>query len=85
MPAKDELARRRHEKLVDRLERLVLAGLMPQYEGYYGQLILSRDDLSLNGRCRSVPREAASRELARHRIKVSSPISRLAGGLIQGA
>ncbi|WP_431993335.1 hypothetical protein [Streptomyces albogriseolus] len=42
MPAKDELARRRYEKLVERLESLMRAGLKPQYEGYYGQLILGR-------------------------------------------
>ncbi|MEU5139216.1 hypothetical protein [Streptomyces sp. NPDC021139] len=58
MPAKDELARRRHEKLVDRLETLVRAGLKPQYEGYYGQLILSRDDLTEVGKLKDVRRAA---------------------------
>ncbi|MFC7898294.1 hypothetical protein [Streptomyces sp. NPDC057381] len=58
MPAKDELARRRHEKLVDRLETLMRAGLKPQYEGYYGQLILSRDDLTVVGELKDVRRAA---------------------------
>ncbi|MFE8977152.1 hypothetical protein [Streptomyces cyaneofuscatus] len=37
MPVKDELARHRYEKLVDRLESLTRTGLKPEYEGYYGQ------------------------------------------------
>ncbi|GJF23328.1 hypothetical protein [Streptomyces sp. HO565] len=58
MPAKDELARRRHEKLVGRLETLMRAGLKPQYEGYYGQLILGRDDLTETGELKDVQRAA---------------------------
>ncbi|MFJ5038141.1 hypothetical protein [Streptomyces parvulus] len=46
MPSEDELARRRYEKLVDRLETLMRAGLNPMYEGYYGQLVLGREDLT---------------------------------------
>lgn len=33
MPAKDELARRRYEKLGDRLEGLMRASLKPRYRG----------------------------------------------------
>ncbi|MFZ4155560.1 hypothetical protein [Streptomyces pseudogriseolus] len=58
MPAKDELARRRYEKLVDRLESLMRAGLKPQYEGYYGQLILGRDDLTEMGGLEDLRRAA---------------------------
>ncbi|MEV0317147.1 hypothetical protein ACIBKX_36645 [Streptomyces sp. NPDC050658] len=49
MPAKDELGRRRYERLVDLLESMMRATLKPQYEGYYGQLILSGDDLAEMG------------------------------------
>jgi hypothetical protein len=59
MPAKDELARRRHEKLVDRLESLMRASLKPQQcEGHYGQLILGRDDLTEMGELKDVRRAA---------------------------
>lgn len=60
MPAKDELARRRYEKLVDRLESLMHAALKPEYEGYYGQLILNADDLAEMGDLKDV------RSAARH-------------------
>ncbi|MFD4508016.1 hypothetical protein [Streptomyces sp. NPDC058457] len=49
MPAKDELARRRYEKLVDRLEGLMRASLKPRHQGYHGQLILSSGDLEEMG------------------------------------
>jgi len=65
MPAMDELARRRHEKLVDRLESLMRAVLKPEYEGYYGQLILGTDDLAEMGELKDVRR--AARE-AGHRL-----------------
>ncbi|MFJ2674721.1 hypothetical protein [Streptomyces sp. NPDC087525] len=58
MPAKDELARRRHEKLVERLGSLMRAALKPEYEGYYGQLILSADDLAEMGELKDVRRAA---------------------------
>ncbi|MHB9861068.1 hypothetical protein [Streptomyces sp. YIM S03343] len=58
MPAKDELARRRHERLVDRLESMMRAVLKPQYEGYYGQLILDGDDLADMGELSDVRRAA---------------------------
>lgn len=37
MTAKDELARRRYEHLVDRPEGLPRASLKPEYAGYYGR------------------------------------------------
>ncbi|MER7739798.1 hypothetical protein ABTX34_16040 [Streptomyces sp. NPDC096538] len=58
MPAKDELARRRYEKLVDRLETLLRASLDPAYEGYYGQLILGREDLAEMGELKDLRRAA---------------------------
>jgi hypothetical protein len=58
MPAKDELARRRYEKLVDRLESLMRAALKPEYEGYYGQLVLSGDDLAEMGELKDIRRAA---------------------------
>ncbi|RZB17483.1 hypothetical protein StrepF001_22650 [Streptomyces sp. F001] len=63
MPAKNELARRRYEKLVDRLESLMRAALKPQYNGYYGQLILSGDDLAEMGELKDIRR--AAREAGR--------------------
>ncbi|MFB8087178.1 hypothetical protein [Streptomyces sp. NPDC055992] len=64
MPAEDELARRRYEKLVGRLESMMRAALKPQYKGYYGQLILNGDDLAEMGELKDVrraAREAANR------------------------
>ncbi|MEV7864283.1 hypothetical protein AB0O86_37450 [Streptomyces hirsutus] len=58
MPAKNELSRRRYEKLVDRLESLMRAALKPQYEGYLGQLVLGSDDLAEMGDLKDV-RQAA--------------------------
>ncbi|MFJ1554346.1 hypothetical protein [Streptomyces mirabilis] len=63
MPVKDELARRRHEKLVDQLESLMRTTLWPEYQGYYGQLILSGDDLTDMGELKDVRR--AAREAGR--------------------
>ena len=63
MPVKDELARRRYEKLVDRLESLMRAALKPEYQGYYGQLILSGDDLAVLGELKDV--RHAAREAGR--------------------
>ncbi|MFK0160859.1 hypothetical protein ACIQVK_53640 [Streptomyces sp. NPDC090493] len=65
MPAKDELAGRRYEKLVDRLEAQMQHTLKPEYAGYYGQLILSGDDLAEMGQLKDVRR--AARE-AGHRL-----------------
>ncbi|CAM5419301.1 hypothetical protein SALBM311S_10953 [Streptomyces alboniger] len=63
MPVEDELARRRYVKLVDRLESLMLAALRPEYQGYYGQLILNSDDLAEMGELKDVRR--AAREAGR--------------------
>ncbi|WP_171116597.1 MULTISPECIES: hypothetical protein [unclassified Streptomyces] len=63
MPVKDELARRRFEKLVDRLESLMRTALKPEYQGYYGQLFLSGDDLAEMGELKDVRR--AAREAGR--------------------
>ncbi|MDX2820954.1 hypothetical protein PV416_07590 [Streptomyces ipomoeae] len=58
MPVKDDLARRRYEKLIDRLESLMRAALKPEYQGYYGHLILSSDDLAEMGELKDVRRAA---------------------------
>lgn len=58
MPATDELARRRYEKLVGRLESMMRAALKPQYKGYYGQLILNGADLAEMGELKDVRRAA---------------------------
>ncbi|MFD6336453.1 hypothetical protein [Streptomyces sp. NPDC060131] len=63
MPVKDELARRRYEKLVDRLESLMRAAVKPEYQGYYGQLILSSNDLAEMDELKDVRR--AAREAGR--------------------
>ncbi|GAA2407525.1 hypothetical protein [Streptomyces coeruleofuscus] len=64
MPVKDELARRRYEKLIDRLESMMRAVLRPEYQGYHGQLVLSGDDLAEMGELKDVrhaAREAGCR------------------------
>ncbi|MEU0687741.1 hypothetical protein [Streptomyces uncialis] len=64
MTAKDELAPRRYEHLVDRLEGLLRASLKPEYAGYYGQLILGAERLEELGGLQDVrraAREAGSR------------------------
>jgi hypothetical protein len=58
MPVKDEPARRRHEKLVERLESLMRAAPKPKYRGYYEQLILGSDDLAEVGELKDVRRAA---------------------------
>ncbi|MEU7150614.1 hypothetical protein AB0B15_21625 [Streptomyces sp. NPDC045456] len=63
MPAKDELAKRRYDNLVDRLESLMEAALKPGYQGYYGQLILSSGDLEEMGDLKDV--RGAAREAGR--------------------
>ncbi|MET8574295.1 hypothetical protein [Streptomyces sp. NPDC005012] len=63
MPAKDELAQRRYERLIDRLESLMRAALKPQHEGYYGQLVIGTDDLADMGELKDVRR--AAREAGR--------------------
>ncbi|WP_336215082.1 hypothetical protein [Nonomuraea sp. LPB2021202275-12-8] len=56
--AKDELAERRFRKLVDHLHETMGAGLKPEYRGYYGQLILSRDAVAELGEVAEVRRAA---------------------------
>ncbi|MFF8397525.1 hypothetical protein [Streptomyces sp. NPDC016172] len=63
MPVKNELARRRYEKLVDHLESLMRASLKPRYRGYHGPLILSSGDLEEMGELKDVRR--AAREAGR--------------------
>ncbi|MFE9815921.1 hypothetical protein [Streptomyces sp. NBC_00236] len=76
MPIKDELARRRYQNMVDRLESLMKAGLKPQYKGYYGQLVLSSSDLEEMGELKDVRR--AAREAGRR--LGWNPTTTLAGG-----
>ncbi|MYY11795.1 hypothetical protein GT204_23530 [Streptomyces sp. SID4919] len=64
MTAKDELALRRYEHLVDRLEGLLRASLKQEYAGYYGQLIVGAERLEELGGLKDVrraAREAGSR------------------------
>ncbi|MFB7598899.1 hypothetical protein [Streptomyces sp. NPDC056160] len=63
MAVRDELARRRYEKLIDRLESMMRAALKPQFQGYHGQLILSSDDLAELGELKDV--RHAAREAGR--------------------
>lgn len=63
MAVTDELARRRYEKLIDRLESMMRAALKPQFQGYHGQLILSGDDLAELGDLKDV--RHAAREAGR--------------------
>lgn len=50
MARKEELSPRRYRNLVDHLENLMRASLKPEYEGYYGHLILSSEDLAELGK-----------------------------------
>ncbi|MFE5029234.1 hypothetical protein ACFRAO_39575 [Streptomyces sp. NPDC056656] len=63
MPSKDELAQRRYEHLVEHLAGLLRASLKPEYEGYYGQLILSAERLEELGALDDIRR--AAREAGR--------------------
>ncbi|MFJ9207212.1 hypothetical protein [Streptomyces sp. NPDC102264] len=72
----DEPTRRRYEKLIDRLESLMRAALKPEYQGYYGRLILVSDDLAETASSRTSQR--AAREAGRR--LGWKPITRLAGG-----
>ncbi|GAA2620155.1 hypothetical protein [Streptomyces axinellae] len=76
MPKKDELSQRRHRNLVDHLEDLMRAALKPEYEGYYGQLILGSGDLAELGELGDVRR--AAREAGRRLYW--KPVTRLVGG-----
>ncbi|KND45763.1 hypothetical protein IQ64_04860 [Streptomyces stelliscabiei] len=57
------MARRRYQKLIDRLEALMQEALKPEYQGYFGQLILSGDDLEETAELKDVRR--AARETGR--------------------
>ncbi|MEU3193234.1 hypothetical protein ABZ686_21935 [Streptomyces sp. NPDC006992] len=63
MSNKDELSQRRYRNLVDHLEGLMRAGLKPEYEGYYRQLILSSDEMTELGELNNIRR--AAREAGR--------------------
>ncbi len=63
MVRKDELSPRRYRNLVDHLENLMRTSLKPEYEGYYGQLILSSEDLAELGKLADIRR--AAREAGR--------------------
>lgn len=58
MPKKDELSRSRYRNLVDHLESLMRSGMKPEYEGYYGQLVLSSDELAELGELDAIRRAA---------------------------
>ncbi|MET8004258.1 hypothetical protein [Nonomuraea glycinis] len=59
---------RRFRKLVNHLHAMMGAGLKPEYRGYYGQLILSRDAVAELGEVAEIRRaaRAAGRELGWH-------------------
>ncbi|WP_413800936.1 hypothetical protein [Streptomyces iranensis] len=63
MARKDELSQRRYRNLVDHLENQMRASLKPEYEGYYGQLILGSEDLAELGQLADIRR--AAREAGR--------------------
>jgi hypothetical protein len=65
MAAEDELAKRRYEKLVRRVEELMAGSLLPEYEGYGGQVILSAQAVEeLGGSVDEIRR--AARTVGRH-------------------
>ncbi|MBQ1120509.1 hypothetical protein [Streptomyces sp. B15] len=76
MPKKDELAERRYRNLVDHLEGLMRAALKPEYEGYYGQLILNSGELAELGELGDVRR--AARAAGQH--LGWQPATKLVGG-----
>lgn len=66
MPSrKDELAARRLAKLVDQVKAMMAAGLKPEYRGFYGQLLLTRDAVAELGELAEVRKaaRAAGRQL----------------------
>ncbi|MEV0623529.1 hypothetical protein AB0I81_60150 [Nonomuraea sp. NPDC050404] len=59
MPSrKDELAERRFAKLVDQVKAMMSARLKPEYHGFYGQLVLTRDAVTELGDAAEVRRAA---------------------------
>ncbi|MBU6529810.1 hypothetical protein ACFUIW_12995 [Streptomyces sp. NPDC057245] len=63
MSKKDELPQRRYRALVAHLEDLMRAGLKPEYEGYYGTLVLTGNDRAELGDLDAIRR--AAREAGR--------------------
>jgi hypothetical protein len=59
MAAGDELAKRRYERLVGRVEALVRASLRPEYQGYGGQVVLSAESVEELGGSADEIRRAA--------------------------
>lgn len=57
-PTRNELAWRRYEKLIDRLEALMQEALKPEDQECFGQLILSGDDLAEIAEFKDVRRAA---------------------------
>lgn len=45
MASTDELAQRRYDKLVARVESLMRGSLKPEYEGFYGSVTLAEADI----------------------------------------
>ncbi|WP_333769818.1 hypothetical protein [Streptomyces sp. IBSBF 2435] len=65
MAREDELAKRRHDRLVARVEDLMRASLKPEYEGFYGSVTLTEADVEeLGGEAGEVRR--AARAAGRH-------------------
>ena len=76
MPKNDELSQRRYRNLVDHLEGLMRAALKPEYEGYYGQMVLGSNELAELGELGDIRR--AAREAGRR--LGWKPVTRLVGG-----
>ncbi|SDL98667.1 hypothetical protein [Nonomuraea jiangxiensis] len=66
MPSqKDELAERRFAKLVDQIKAMMTAALKPEYRGFYGHLVLTREPVAELGQVAEIRRaaRAAGRQL----------------------
>ncbi|MET9417752.1 HNH endonuclease signature motif containing protein [Streptomyces klenkii] len=63
MPVRDEQTQRTHENLIDLLAARMKAELKPRYQGYYGNLVLSSEELEQLGELKDVRR--AGREAGR--------------------
>ncbi|MFC4030231.1 hypothetical protein ACFO3J_01960 [Streptomyces polygonati] len=65
MASEDELAKRRYDKLVARVESLMRESLTPEYEGFYGDVRLAEADIEeLGGDLAEIRR--AARAAGRH-------------------
>lgn len=58
MASKDELAKRRFQNLVRRVDALMRASLKPEYGGYYGQLVLGVEAVEELGDPKEIRRAA---------------------------